>query len=1094
MATRWGAGLESLIVGSMECFSLDEDVLSRQDAGDLSLNDPLDAGQALESLPACLDSSILSIFEDSCAPVEINGRIDEEGEAALLTALTEVLDSVDSENLSPFDTLPDPELFSGQKGGHPSLEVDACSERHWRLLSERSDCEEEDGNAGSLVQGLECDMGLPSLGDLVKHVYPYCLAVSLELGEDNGYPLPEGGIVLEVVDRGEQGEPILAVTGPIGPAGASEEEPVSEGKTSRPGSPDFAPAGGSEVSKERPKEPTSEKCPSRRKKKRKSKKGVEKGAVRSGPAEPTAGVSGPVPEGVPQDKGPKTATKKKRVTFAPVLTSVLDTPSEGWDDSVGSETSGQPEPEPSPGAAEQPASPVLQPPQDEARPKPLSLQEYRLLRQQRKPAPAGNPGGSTKWPTLPEPPRELPPIPCLPEQRRAHPAQKEPPEAVPVWHPVGSSIPPTPEALLVPPGSVVGPSRPPAGRPVEPSQAVSRPTGPAPPTASPSAAARPVPPQANACHPAPRLPPAGSLPTQTIIDPRRPQHLDVPVSKKPPSQSNPVTAPPSQADSHPPSVTGDQVAPDASLPARGRPQRPPQTKLLVLPVKQNPEEKRIQASTNEIGIEATDLTSLLEQFEETQAKEEHTVPGVSGRAAAVGNSGKSVERSVLPDLTSTAGLTPPATPPHQTWKPLTPVALLAKPKPSPTKAIQIINPRPLPPIKARSKPPAQAIAPTHHPAFADHDYCRPSEGPAPTEPASAICVQQQPGVAVLPVRGAVPAPIPHCAFPKGISAKPLDHRTQPEAKAHPVIGSVLLSPEASPSRMEPNPIPQEAGLVKSRSSAYRPSGHPDRPAVHERGRTQRRYRARSPSPTSNSSSESSSCSSSESRSRSRSRSQSRSTSPPRKRFCSRSRRSGSSSSSSSRSSSCSQSRSPPRRRCGSYSSSRSRSCSRSRSRSPCWRRASHSPNYRHNYRYNSREAHQVQDVNDRKQKAIEERRVVYVGKIRGSMTRKELKERFSLYGEIEDCTLHFREHGDNYGFVTYYNTKDAFSAIENGGKLRQCNELPFDLCFGGRRQFCKSSYADLDSSREYEPAPTKSKLDALDFDTLLRQAKKGLRR
>lgn len=41
----------------------------------------------------------------------------------------------------------------------------------------------------------------------------------------------------------------------------------------------------------------------------------------------------------------------------------------------------------------------------------------------------------------------------------------------------------------------------------------------------------------------------------------------------------------------------------------------------------------------------------------------------------------------------------------------------------------------------------------------------------------------------------------------------------------------------------------------------------------------------------------------------------------------------------------------------------------------------------------------------------EERRVVYVGRIRGTMTQKELKERFSLFGEIEDCTLHFRDHG-----------------------------------------------------------------------------------
>lgn len=50
---------------------------------------------------------------------------------------------------------------------------------------------------------------------------------------------------------------------------------------------------------------------------------------------------------------------------------------------------------------------------------------------------------------------------------------------------------------------------------------------------------------------------------------------------------------------------------------------------------------------------------------------------------------------------------------------------------------------------------------------------------------------------------------------------------------------------------------------------------------------------------------------------------------------------------------------------------------------------------------------------------------------------------------------------DNYGFVTYYNTKDAFTAIENGSKLRKPDELPFDLCFGGRRQFCQASYADL---------------------------------
>lgn len=38
---------------------------------------------------------------------------------------------------------------------------------------------------------------------------------------------------------------------------------------------------------------------------------------------------------------------------------------------------------------------------------------------------------------------------------------------------------------------------------------------------------------------------------------------------------------------------------------------------------------------------------------------------------------------------------------------------------------------------------------------------------------------------------------------------------------------------------------------------------------------------------------------------------------------------------------------------------------------------------------------------------------------------------------------------------------DAFAAIDNGGKLRKPDELPFEICFGGRRQFCNSDYADL---------------------------------
>lgn len=116
--------------------------------------------------------------------------------------------------------------------------------------------------------------------------------------------------------------------------------------------------------------------------------------------------------------------------------------------------------------------------------------------------------------------------------------------------------------------------------------------------------------------------------------------------------------------------------------------------------------------------------------------------------------------------------------------------------------------------------------------------------------------------------------------------------------------------------------------------------------------------------------------------------------------------------------------------------------------------------------------------------------MVYVGGIRGSTSPSDLRDRFSLFGKVEDCTVHLRSHGDNYGFITYHSTDDAYAAIENGGKLRRPDELPFDICFGGRRQFCKSNYADLDSSRDVAPT-SRSRCESFDFDTLLKQAQRG---
>ncbi|KAG9342392.1 hypothetical protein JZ751_016394 [Albula glossodonta] len=69
-----------------------------------------------------------------------------------------------------------------------------------------------------------------------------------------------------------------------------------------------------------------------------------------------------------------------------------------------------------------------------------------------------------------------------------------------------------------------------------------------------------------------------------------------------------------------------------------------------------------------------------------------------------------------------------------------------------------------------------------------------------------------------------------------------------------------------------------------------------------------------------------------------------------------------------------------------------------------------------------------------------ETRVVYVGRLRSDITRTELKRRFEVFGEIEECTVNLRDDGDNFGFITYRYTCDAVAALENGHTLRRPKE------------------------------------------------------
>jgi hypothetical protein len=70
--------------------------------------------------------------------------------------------------------------------------------------------------------------------------------------------------------------------------------------------------------------------------------------------------------------------------------------------------------------------------------------------------------------------------------------------------------------------------------------------------------------------------------------------------------------------------------------------------------------------------------------------------------------------------------------------------------------------------------------------------------------------------------------------------------------------------------------------------------------------------------------------------------------------------------------------------------------SRSRSPQPCnWK------NMSGDWQLNERE----------KQRQVEERRVIYVGRIEEGTSKAELRRRFEMFGPIVDISVHFREHG-----------------------------------------------------------------------------------
>ncbi|KAM4595798.1 uncharacterized protein V3H82_003196 [Fundulus diaphanus] len=1073
---------------------------------------PLNESVLSRSHGESVERSILAIFEDATVSSE-STHAAEEGSESLLRALTEMLDRVGQDGdadeiFSPFDVLPNTDLLRhAEHKDEPRLQEPSPAHRLRprpkppnETATTRSDGKQKAVRRGpphmfkrqnqrslcSKTTRPKAEVEVftsTSLVSLVKLMHPYCLKLRVE--KEDEPRRDRSPFAQEEVWRYER------------PSEESDEEinVVSD---------DEAPVKGTQEEEE---------------------------GGRRGSGSPLKSVL----------LNGKPSREKKRVSFGLVHVASFDESEE--DDFKGENLNSSesiPTPvDPSASAPRPSALPserregVAQEEQEEKKeekkPKSLSLQEYRKLRLTRRPPVERQENYSTRWPCVSELPKELTPIlpPCRPNTaplvQRASSTQEarihnhlydgrlESSQPEPRISPAS----PLPDAASKRGASNPESRKSPAKRPQllssDPPNPVLVPL-PAPQTLSPPS--EPVSLHSSR-HPQDILNKSTAAPPVGSSEPNRasPLEKDDKAVDTPPHQE--IKAKPAEVAPHvsteSPRGCGPgrtEAAEQSSGPDPGRrvecrsltpplSQPPSPTEAHIMPKEESPDARRPEepepaqsdcredSAASGSGIEAADLTSLLEQFEETQAIEDGVCNDGPKPIDAASSSVIEANHQLDLDRPGPAGSEQTSKSPPKTLKPLSTdmsledVQTLDVPEPLSTeivlstqknqqnprcrnpslKPIQIIDPRPLPPRKARmsqSEPSAAQTSPHIYSYLCfDHDYCGSVDHPLQAKQPSETTTEPE-----LMTQGSGASGEGGDRLSDNQASEPL-HRSDRTRTASEADASTEEALQSSPRAAI------EGGGRGDRTALCGLPTPPPTPPV--RGRSKRRYRRRSPRSDSSSSSCSSSCSCS--------------CSPKRPRV--RRGRSESSSCSSSPSSCAS----PPRR----YHMSYSRSWSRSRSRSP-------SPQIYHRHwrdvpsSRESRRRSREHEMRIQKLKAIDERRVVYVGRIRRTMTHDELRERFSQFGEVECVSLHFRDSGDHYGFVTFYNTEDAFAAIDNGGKLRRPNELPFDLCFGGRRQFCNSDYADLDANREADPPPPRSRFEDLDFDSLLKQAQRGQKR
>ncbi|XP_043923677.1 peroxisome proliferator-activated receptor gamma coactivator 1-beta [Protopterus annectens] len=159
-----------------------------------------------------------------------------------------------------------------------------------------------------------------------------------------------------------------------------------------------------------------------------------------------------------------------------------------------------------------------------------------------------------------------------------------------------------------------------------------------------------------------------------------------------------------------------------------------------------------------------------------------------------------------------------------------------------------------------------------------------------------------------------------------------------------------------------------------------------------------------------------------------------------------------------------------------------------------------SPVMRRSLRFEKKEKFHIASQNHglaqkKRDKVYDDRRVVCIRNLSNSMTQAELKARFEVFGEIDECKIIIPKSRDKCGLITFRHIQGAVSALKRGHTLKKRNETPFQMSYGGMRRFHRNTYTDLDSSVDgFAPAATKSKYGIMDFDSLLKEAQRNLHR